>query len=85
LLFALVQRILRLEGRPLPKLPVWAYALMLVPIAVDGTTQLIGWRESTWLLRLLTGGLFGMATVALAYPYVQEAMDDVLRSTPAIR
>jgi uncharacterized membrane protein len=46
-------------------------------MAVDGFTQLFGWRESDWLLRTITGCLFGMATVWLAYPYVQEAMDDV--------
>ncbi len=64
-------------GRRIPKLRFWAYALMLVPIAVDGFTQLFGWRESDWLLRTITGTLFGLATVWLAYPYIQEAMEDV--------
>jgi uncharacterized membrane protein len=83
LLFALMRRLLSRGGRLVPKLPLWAYALLLTPLFVDGTTQLIGLRESTWFLRLFTGGLFGLATVALAYPYVQEAMEDVTRSTPA--
>jgi len=82
LLFALVRRWWGRNGRPSPKLPLWAYALLLIPLFVDGATQLIGLRESTWLLRLLTGGLFGLATVALAYPYVQEAMDDVEHQGP---
>jgi uncharacterized membrane protein len=79
-LFALVRGWLwRRRVASLPRLPLWAYALCLVPLAIDGGTQLVGWRESTWQLRLVTGGLFGAATVWLAYPYVQEAMDDVLR------
>ncbi len=81
LLFGMLRGGLRRAGRPLPKLPLWGYALFLVPLAIGGGTQLIGWRESTWPLRLVTGGLFGAASVWLAYPYVQEAMDDVLRST----
>ena len=81
LLFGLLRGRLRPADRPLPKLPLWGYALLLVPLAIDGGMQLIGWRESTWPSRLITGALFGAATVWLAYPYVQDAMDDVLRST----
>ncbi|MFL7791085.1 MAG: DUF2085 domain-containing protein [Anaerolineae bacterium] len=33
-------------------------------------------HETTPLLRVLTGALFGLATAWLAYPHVQEAMDD---------
>ena len=66
----------------IPKLPMWGYALFLVPMAIDGFTQLFGWRESNWYLRLITGLLFGVASVWLAYPYVQEAMDDVLLAKP---
>ena len=47
------------------------YVLLLLPMAVDGFTQLFGWRHSNWELRTLTGGLFGVATVWLAYPYLQ--------------
>lgn len=63
------------------------------PIALDGFSQLFSqfpyntfvlfsWlppRESTPLLRTLTGGLFGLANVWLAYPYVEESMRDVWR------
>jgi len=77
LIFGAARRRLLSAGGRLPKLPLWLYGLLLLPIAIDGGTQLIGWRESDWLLRLATGGLFGGATVWLAYPYVQEAMDDV--------
>ncbi len=54
------------------------YALFLIPIAVDGLTQLIGWRESNWWLRSVTGAIFGIASVWLAYPYVEDAMQDVI-------
>lgn len=85
LVFAIVRRHYRRLGRAIPKLRFWIYGLFLVPIAVDGFTQLFGLRESDWILRTITGVLFGVATVWLAYPYVQEAMDDVLRTAPAKR
>lgn len=44
------------------------YLLALIPIGVDGITQLLGIRESNWALRFLTGSIFGVATVWLAYP-----------------
>lgn len=51
------------------------YLLLILPLAVDGTTQLVGLRESTWLLRTISGGLFGAASAWLAYPFVQRAME----------
>lgn len=81
LLFAFVRPQLRRDGK-LPKLPVWIYALLLLPIALDGFTQLFGLRESTPQLRFLTGALMGAATVWFAYPYVEEAMRDIIRQTP---
>ncbi len=75
LAFAALRGRLRRARDSLPKLPLWAYALLAAPMAVDGGTQLVGLRESDWLIRLVTGGLFGAVTVWLAYPYVQEAMD----------
>jgi uncharacterized membrane protein len=71
LLYGLVRHRLR-------PLPFKIYLLFLIPIAVDGLTQLVGWRESNWWLRSLTGALFGFASVWLAYPYVEEAMQDVI-------
>lgn len=44
----------------LPEIPVWVVLVALLPLAVDGTTQLIGWRHSTNLLRVLTGALLGL-------------------------
>jgi uncharacterized membrane protein len=60
------------------KLPFKIYVLFVIPIAIDGLSQLTGWRESNWWLRTVTGALFGFASVWFAYPYLEEAMEDVL-------
>ncbi|MCL5960580.1 MAG: DUF2085 domain-containing protein [Chloroflexi bacterium] len=57
-----------LLGRNLRPLNWRLYLLCLVPIALDGFTQLFGWRQSNWQLRTITGVLFGIASVWLAYP-----------------
>ncbi len=44
-------------------------------MAVDGFTQLVGWRESTVELRTLTGALFGAASVWLIYPRVDAVLE----------
>ena len=58
------------------------------PIGLDGFSQLFSqmewpwlasilpYRESTPFLRVLTGGLFGLATAWFAYPYMEESMSD---------
>ena len=70
LVFGLVRRWLK-------PLPIWAFVLLLVPMGIDGTTQLFGLRESTWQLRIITGALFGLASVWLAYPYLEEGMREI--------
>ncbi|HLF28936.1 MAG TPA: DUF2085 domain-containing protein [Anaerolineae bacterium] len=97
--FALVRHRLR-------PLPLWGYALMILPMAIDGTTHFIsdlagvdqGFRSTNeWLVqltggalprwfyagdalgsfnswaRLITGALFGIASVWLAFPYAEAA------------
>ena len=44
------------------------YAVLILPMALDGFTQLFGWRESTWELRVGTGLLFGLASAWLVLP-----------------
>jgi uncharacterized membrane protein len=66
-----------LVRRRLKPLPIWAFVLSLVPMGIDGLTQLFGLRESTWQLRMITGALFGLASVWLAYPYLEEGMRDI--------
>lgn len=78
LMFGLLRRRLGRGGK-WPKLPLWLYLVLLLPIAIDGFTQLFGLRESSPELRFFTGALMGAATVWFAYPYVEEAMGDVVR------
>ena len=56
----------------LPGIPWWLWILMLLPMAIDGTTQLVGWRESTWELRVITGTLFGLGNIWFVLPYIQK-------------
>ncbi len=78
-------------GRRIKSLPLFLWiAIGILPIAVDGLSQLSGmiplgifsWiplRESTPLLRTLTGGLFGFTTAWYGYPYVEETMLEARR------
>ncbi len=86
--------ILRSLGWEVKPLPWWAYiGIGLVPMGIDGGYQLLSYilplvfpaislppHETTPLARTITGALFGGATVWLAYPYVQQSMDDVRAS-----
>lgn len=56
------------------------YALLITPMALDGFTQLFGWRESTVELRTLTGLLFGAASVWLIYPRIDALFAPPVRS-----
>lgn len=47
------------------------YVLFLLPIALDGFTQLFGWRHSNWQLRTITGVIFGVANVWLVIPQLR--------------
>ena len=38
----------------------WILVIAAIPIAIDGTTQLVGLRESTNLLRIVTGVIIGI-------------------------
>ncbi len=63
------------------------YLAFITPMAIDGFWQLftsplyilpfLPEHESTWLLRTITGALFGTGSVWLIYPYLQDAMKDV--------
>ncbi len=66
-------------------LPFRYFALALVPIGIDGVTQLVGLRSSTPLLRTLTGALFGMATALLIIPYLHLGFRDVRLVTEQVR
>jgi uncharacterized membrane protein len=68
-----------LSKKRFPGIPWWIWVLMILPLALDGTTQMFGWRESTWELRVLTGTLFGLGNVWFALPLIQKT---ILESTP---
>jgi uncharacterized membrane protein len=64
----------------LQPLKLWQFALFFcLPIGVDSLTQLFGWRESTWELRFLTGGLFAIGAVWVLYPLVETKMNRLRR------
>jgi uncharacterized membrane protein len=69
--------------RPVRALGFWLWALAALPMALDGGTQLFGWRESNPGLRLLTGALFGLATVWLTFPRMNEAAQPDPEPQPA--
>ncbi len=79
----------RRSVKPLP-LKYW-FLLGIVPIALDGGTQLISQlglfpfpaRESTPFLRVATGMFFGAMNVWMAYPHVDLAMKDTYKTTAA--
>ena len=74
----------RLRGR-VGGLSLAAYALLILQMALDGFSQLFGWRESTPELRVLTGALFGLASVWLIYPRVDDVVGErPVRSIPAL-
>ena len=68
-----------LSKKRIPGIPWWLWILMILPMAIDGTTQMFGLRESTWELRVLTGTLFGLANVWFALPLIQKT---ILESLP---
>jgi uncharacterized membrane protein len=75
--------------RKFPKLHwlIWV-AVGVIPIGLDGFSQLISqlpfqfiqsilpYRESTPILRVLTGLLFGLATAWFMFPLIEESMAD---------
>ncbi len=72
------------SGRRIPPLPwYWWVIIGILPIGIDGFSQLLsqipGWpfwdyRESTPLLRTLTGALFGFSTAWFGFPLIEESM-----------
>jgi uncharacterized membrane protein len=57
-----------IDSKSVPSM-LWL-VLASVPMAIDGGTQFLGWRESTNLLRLLTGSLLGFVCAYYLIPLV---------------
>lgn len=77
--------IFSISGRRIRSIPFWAWIIVgMVPIGWDGISQLLSqlpwdlvpYRESTPLLRTVTGALFGFTTAWFGYPLVEETMED---------
>lgn len=81
----LVYGLLRKRLRRMRRMPFRIYLLFLIPIGVDGTLQLIGLYESSWLARSLTGALFGVGSALFAYPYLDDSFGDPHRVGPEQR
>jgi uncharacterized membrane protein len=81
-----------LSKKRLPGIPWWVWLLMILPMAWDGLTQMFGLRESTWVLRVITGSLFGFANIWFAFPLMHKTLQEppppqvrqVRRPTPTI-
>jgi uncharacterized membrane protein len=52
------------------------YALLALPMAIDGVTQLLGLRESSPLLRTITGALFGAGSAWLILTFIEASFRD---------
>ncbi len=70
-----------LLGRRFKPLPLRGFVALIVPMAVDGMGQLVHLWSSTWLTRVVTGGLFGVACVLLTFPHINRGMAEVRQST----
>lgn len=64
----------------LKPLPLRLYLVLLAPWVVDSFAQLLGFYESTWQRRTITGSLFGIATVWFAYPYLEAGFAEMRHS-----
>jgi len=71
-----------LSKKRLPGIPWWVWVLMMLPMAIDGTTQMFGLRESTWYLRVITGTLFGVGNIWFALPLMHKAIFEAPAQAP---
>lgn len=83
---ALVYTRFRWRIRPLP---LWLYAFVgLGPVGVDGMSQLLSYppfelwpvRETAPVFRIITGGLFGLMSAWLGFPYIERSMQELAES-----
>lgn len=80
--------IFALSGKRIKTIPLLTWFLVgVLPIALDGGSQLLGavapfdlpdffYRESSPMLRSLTGGLFGLMNAWLAFPLMEETFKE---------
>ena len=83
--------IFSLTNRKIKGLPFLLWVIVgILPIALDGGSQLLSqaftfipYRESTPLLRTLTGALFGFTTAWFGFPVLEETMNDTRQALSA--
>lgn len=68
-----------ISKKRLPGIPWWLWIIMMLPMAWDGTTQMFGLRESDWILRMVTGSLFGLGNVWFVLPLMHKS---IMETTP---
>lgn len=75
--------------RRLRPVPIWLYIFLgVLPIAIDGFSQLLGYppfnvwapRETLPFFRVSTGLLFGLMSAWLAFPYLAESFGETRRA-----
>ena len=85
----LIYRHYRWRIRPLP---FWLYLIVgLGPVGLDGFSQLLSYppfefwppRETAPVFRIFTGGLFGLMSAWLGFPYLERSMQDLIESLGA--
>lgn len=64
------------NNKRLPRLRWWYWLLFCIPMALDGFTQMFGLRESDWILRLITGAIFGFGSFWFAFSMMQQSLED---------
>jgi uncharacterized membrane protein len=72
LLFAVIRR-----WWNLPAIPFRVALLFALPMAIDGGTQLVGLRESTALLRVITGTLFSVGVGWFILPHLEAGFASI--------
>jgi uncharacterized membrane protein len=80
--------IFSISGRKIKPIPWYIWLILGIgPIGLDGFSQLLSqtgyaifnwlpYRESTPILRVITGGLFGLFTAWYGYPFVEESVEE---------
>ncbi len=73
-------------------MPFWLYLVAgLGPVGLDGFSQLLSYppfefwpvRETAPLFRIITGGMFGLMSAWLGFPYLERSMQDLVDALDA--
>lgn len=65
-----------LTKRRWEEIPLWSLGVLALPMALDGITQFVGLRESTQVLRTITGTLVGAGVGLFVYPFLARAFQE---------